>query len=177
MARWSSSIHWNFIGAPKGSGSIASRPLRDPRRAMRLQTAATNVVRIAASRSQSHLYRGPCPDASLSIIGCARRVRLVGPVAFSRCWSKKRKSNGPLAVHCFPRGILQHRRVLPAEQIMASDASSCSKAAAGPAPSASNFGSGPRAQRTSDAGRFVLLEPFRCHRSRRCSERSEPENW
>jgi len=89
MARWSSSIHWNFIGAPIGSGGIASRPLRAPRRVMRLQTAATNVVRIAASRSQSHLYRGTCPDASLSIIGCARRVSLVGPVAFSRCWSKE----------------------------------------------------------------------------------------
>ena len=89
MTRWSSSIRWNFIGAPRGSGSIASRPLRDPRRVMRLQTAATNVVQIAAFRSQSHLCRGTCPDASLSIIGCARPVSLIGPVVFIRCWSEK----------------------------------------------------------------------------------------
>ena len=56
---------------------------------MGLQAAATNVVQIAASRPQVHLYRGIFPTASLSIIGCAIRVSLVGPVVFNRCWSEE----------------------------------------------------------------------------------------
>ena len=53
---------------------------------MRLQTAATNIVQTAASRSQDHWSPGTFPDASLNIIGCARLASLVGPVVFTRCW-------------------------------------------------------------------------------------------
>jgi hypothetical protein len=56
---------------------------------MRLQTAATNIVQTAASRSQDHWCLGTFPDVSLNIIGCARLVSLVGPVVFIRCWFKK----------------------------------------------------------------------------------------
>jgi hypothetical protein len=77
-----------------------SKPLRDPSTMMRLQTAATNIVQTAASRSQDHSCLGSLPDASLNIIGCARLVSLVGPVVFIRCWFKikranDRESNGP----------------------------------------------------------------------------------
>jgi hypothetical protein len=63
-----------------------SKPLRDPSAMMRRQTAATNVVQTAASRPQDHWCLGTFPDASLNIIGFARLVSLVGPVAFIRCW-------------------------------------------------------------------------------------------
>jgi hypothetical protein len=66
-----------------------SKPLRDPSTMMRLQTAATNIVQTAASRSQDHSCLGSLPDPSLNIIGCARLVSLVGPVVFIRCWFKK----------------------------------------------------------------------------------------
>src|SRR5436190_18226541 len=59
--RWSS-ILWNFIDAPNGSGNIVLKPLCDPSTMMRLQTAAANVVHIAASRPQDHWCPGTFPD-------------------------------------------------------------------------------------------------------------------
>ena len=50
-------------------------------------------------------------------------------------------------------------------RIMALDASSYSKVAAGLPTSTSIFGFGPRVQRMSDVGRFVPLGPLRCRRS------------
>jgi hypothetical protein len=50
-------------------------------------------------------------------------------------------------------------------RIMSLDARSYSKVAAGLPTSTSIFGFGPRVQRTSDVGHFVLLGPFRCRRS------------
>ena len=54
-----------------------------------LRTSATNVVRTAASRRQSHLCPGIFTDPSLNSIGCAKLVSSVGLVVFILCWSRE----------------------------------------------------------------------------------------
>src|SRR5205823_10502264 len=89
IPKWLSYILWNFFDALSGDGSTVSRLLPAPRPITRRRTAATNVVQTAACRPQIHSCPDTFQDASLNIIGNARRVSFAGPIVFIHCWFNK----------------------------------------------------------------------------------------